>query len=305
MSSAKKAKKEAYAERLNKLFDEYKSVLVIGIDNVGSRQMQKVRIALRGKAVMLMGKNTMIRSIIRRRKDEKLMNILPAVVNNVGFVFTNDSLNDMKKIIEETTVPAAAKAGTIAPTDVFVPAGPTGMDPGQTGFFQSLSIATKIERGNIAIINEVHFLHPGDKVTSSHVVLLQKLNIMPFTYGILVKAVYENGCLFDAAVLALSPADLLSKFMLGVSKVAALSFETGYPTVASVPFQMRYAFKKLVAISLESGYEFKGATDFISGAAAAAASAPAAGGAAAAKEPEKEEESEEESDANVGFGGMF
>jgi len=305
MSSAKKAKKKAYAERLNKCFDEYKSVLVIGIDNVGSRQMQKVRVALRGKAVMLMGKNTMIRSIIRRRKDEKLMNILPAVVNNVGFVFTNGSLNDMKKIIEETTVPAAAKAGTIAPTDVFVPAGPTGMDPGQTGFFQSLSIATKIERGNIAIINEVHFLHPGDKITSSHVVLLQKLNIMPFTYGILVKAVYENGCLFDAAVLSLSPADLLAKFMVGVAKVAALSFETGYPTVASVPFQMRYAFKKLVAISLESGYKFKEATDFISGAAAAAAAAPAAGGAAAAKEPEKEEESEEESDANVGFGGMF
>ena len=101
---------------------------------------------------------------------------------------------------------------------------------------------------------------------------------MPFTYGILVKAVYENGCLFDAAVLALSPADLLSKFMLGVSKVAALSFETGYPTVASVPFQMRYAFKKLVAISLESGYEFKEATDFISGAAAAAASAASVGG---------------------------
>jgi large subunit ribosomal protein LP0 len=255
--TGKRLKKYNFRQRLNKLFDEYKSILIISIDNVGSRQMQLVRIALRGQAVMLMGKNTMIRSVIRDRKDQALNALLPHVVQNVGFVFTNGNLNKVKTIIEENKVPAAAKAGGFAPADVFVPPGPTGMDPGQTAFFQSLGIATKIERGNIAITSEVHLLKVGDKITASHVMLLQKMNIMPFFYGIGVNKVYENGSVFDAAVLSLSKADLLGKFMSSVAKIAALSFETGYPTIASVPFQMRYAFKKCIALSMESGYSFK------------------------------------------------
>jgi ribosomal protein L12E/L44/L45/RPP1/RPP2 len=68
---------------------------------------------------------------------------------------------------------------------------------------------------------------------------------------------------------------------------------------------MRYAFKRLVALSLESGYEFKEAKDFIEAAASGAAAAAAASGPAteAPKEEKKVEESEEESVG--GLGGMF
>jgi len=300
------AKKVAYKKKLNKLFDEYKSILLIKIDNVGSKQMQKVRIALRGKAVMLMGKNTMIRAILRQRKDEKLMKLLPAVKFNIGFVFTNGSLTEIRDIIQENKVPAAAKVGMVAPSDVMVPPGPTGMDPGQTAFFQALGIATKIERGNISIVSEVHFIKPGDKITQSHTVLLQKMGIMPFFYGIQVHQVYENGSVFDAAVLNISQSDILTKFMGGVAKVAALSMEIGYPNAASVPFQLRHAFRKLLALSFEGGYEFKEAKEFKSGAAAGAAAAAGAGKVEAKKEAKKveEEESEEESSGGAIFGAL-
>lgn len=43
-------------------------------------------------------------------------------------------------------VPAPAKMNAIAPLDVVVSAGPTGMEPSQTGFFQVLNIATKINK---------------------------------------------------------------------------------------------------------------------------------------------------------------
>jgi large subunit ribosomal protein LP0 len=259
----RKRKKYLYRKKLNKLFDTYKSILIIGIDNVGSSQMQKVRIALRGTAVMCMGKNTQIRSIIRSRGDKKLNALLPAIRQNMGLVFTNGSVPDVKKIIEENKVPAAAKAGSISPDNVFVPPGPTGMDPGQTAFFQALGVSTKIERGNISITSEVHLIKPGEKVTASHVVLLGKMNILPFFYGIKSLSVYENGNLFDAAVLAISQSDLKGFFIGSIAKLAALSFECGYPTAVSVPFQMRYAFKKLVALSLETGYKFTEGQEYI------------------------------------------
>jgi len=45
--------------------DEFPKIFIVGVDNVGSKQMQQIRQSLRGKAEILMGKNTMIRKAIR------------------------------------------------------------------------------------------------------------------------------------------------------------------------------------------------------------------------------------------------
>jgi len=317
--SARKIRKEGLKAKLDKYLVEYKNVLICTVDNVGSHQMQKVRISLRGKAVVLMGKNTICRKAIREHMvdNPSLEALLPFVKGNIGFVFTNEDLNVVRKIVLENKVPAAAKQGSIAPIDVVVPPGPTGLDPGQTAFFQALNIATKIARGSIEIINSVTLMKAGEKVSSSHVALLGKLNINPFFYGIKVTHVYEGGSVYEASVLDLTKDDLYAKFFAGVRKIAALSLAIGYPTVASVPHVLGGAFRKLLFIGAASGYEFKEAKAFMeAGAAAPAAAAAAAPAAAGGKkdeaakggkgkkdEPKEEEPAAEEEDA--GFGGMF
>jgi len=314
--SKRQVRKGNLKAKLDKYLSEYKNVLICTVDNVGSHQMQKVRISLRNKAVVLMGKNTIARKAIREHAEENpaLEALLPYVKGNIGFVFTNGDLNAVRKTILENKVPAAAKQGSIAPIDVFVPPGPTGLDPGQTAFFQALNIATKIARGSIEIINQVHLIKPGEKVTASHVALLSKLNINPFFYGIKCTHVYENGSVYGSEVLDLTPEDLLSKFFNGVRKVAALSLAIGYPTAASLPHILGGAFRKLLYISAETGYEFKEAKAFLS--AAAAGPAPSGdsgkeskdagkGGKGKAAEKEPEEEKVEEEDDGGGVGGLF
>jgi len=308
--SKRKIRKAKYVAKLNEAFKEYKNVLIVQVDNVGSSQMQQVRLALRGKAVVLMGKNTIIRKIIREHipSNPNLENLLPYVVGNMGFVFTNSNLNEIRKIVLEKKVPAAAKAGTLAQNQVTIPAGSTGLDPGQTAFFQALNIATKIVKGAIEIISDVEFLKKNDKVTSSHVALLDKLNIRPFSYGFKVTDVYEDGNVYAADVLDMSQDDLLQGFFRGVRTLAAVSAAVSFPTLATVPFCLGSAFRKLVAISLATDYTFEQSKQFKEyladpskfAAAAPAASAPAAGGAAA-KEEEKPKEKSEESEADMGF----
>lgn len=296
--------------------------MVVGVDNVGSFQMQKIRIALRSKAVMIMGKNTLMRMILREQmvKNPKLEGLLPLVKGNIGFVFTNHDLNEVRNTIVENKVPAVAKSGTIAPVDVFVPAGPTGLDPGQTSFFQALNIMTKIARGSIEIINTVHLIKAGDKVTSSAVALLGKLDIKPFFYGIMVQHVYENGAIYPVHILDVSQDDLLAKFFNGVRKIAALGLAIGYPTEASIPHTVANGFKKLLALSLSTSYKFKEADAFLNAASTAPKAEPTAekkgaekgakedkgkGKAAPpvkAKEPEPEPEEEE---LGGGFGDLF
>jgi large subunit ribosomal protein LP0 len=55
-------------------------------------------------------------------------------------IFTNGDLAEVKKILDSQVREAPARIGSIAPADVTVPAGPTGMDPKQTSFFQALNI---------------------------------------------------------------------------------------------------------------------------------------------------------------------
>jgi len=311
--SKRKIRKESLKAKIDKCVNEFKNILICNVDNVGSNQMQKVRIALRGRATLLMGKNTIIRKAVREHaaRNPQLDALIPHLWGNIGLVFTNESnLNALREVVLKNKVPAAAKSGSFAPIDVFVPPGPTGLDPGQTGFFQALNIATKIARGSIEIINQVHLVKKGDKVTSSHVALLTKLDIKPFFYGITVLKVYEAGSVFDSAVLDLTPADLYAKFFNGVRKLAALSLAIGYPTQASLPHILGNGFRRLLAVSMATEYEFKEAKAF-KNAAAAAASAPKEEKKESKAEAKKEEAkaaeetpAEDEGDFGLG-GGLF
>merc|ERR1712187_468132 len=169
---------------------------------------------------------------------------------NVGFVFTNSDLAEVRDVIESNVRPAPARVGAIAPIDVIVPKGPTGCDPGQTNFFQTLQISTKITRGQIEMTNDTHLIRTGDKVTASQAALLQKLGIEPFTYGMELKSVYDDGSLFDAKVLDITDNVLATKFTSAVSALASLSLALGYPTQASVPHSISNAFKSILSVSL-------------------------------------------------------
>jgi len=305
--------KSNYFLKISQLFDDYPKCFLVGVDNVGSKQMQNIRIVLRGKAVLLMGKNTMIRKAIRGHLDSNpaLEKLLPHIRGNVGFVFTKNDLSDIRTEIQTNRVAAPAKAGALAPLNVTVPAQNTGLGPEKTSFFQALAIPTKISRGTIEIMSDVKLIKAGDKVGASEATLLNMLKISPFTYGLAIEQVYDEGTIFDPMILDVTDDDLRTRFMSGVANIAAISLAIGYPTVASAPHSMINGFKNLLALAAATDISFKEAEtmkEFLADpsklAALMAASAAAAptGGATEEKKEEKKEESEESEDDDMGFG---
>jgi large subunit ribosomal protein LP0 len=302
--------KANYFVKLTSLLDEYPKCFIVGADNVGSKQMQEIRIALRGQAIVLMGKNTMMRKAIRGHIETNpdLERLLPHIKQNVGFVFTKLELTMVRDLLLANKVKAPARAGAIAPLDVTVPAQNTGMGPEKTSFFQALSIPTKITKGTIEIVQDVALIKTGDKVGMSESTLLNMLKISPFTYGLIIQKVYDSGSVFDPAILDITDEDLLAKFTAGIANVAALSLAISYPTVASVPHSVVNGMKNLLAIAAATEITFKEAETvkaFLADPSAFAALAPAAEAApAAAAEaaPAAKEESEEEEDDDMGFG---
>ncbi|KAL0281529.1 UNVERIFIED_CONTAM: hypothetical protein PYX00_002487 [Menopon gallinae] len=305
--------KANYFNMLIQLLDEYPKCFIVGADNVGSKQMQQIRISLRGTAVVLMGKNTMMRKAIKGHieRNQSLEKLLPYIKGNVGFVFTKGDLVEVRDKILENKVRAPARNGAIAPCAVIIPAQNTGLGPEKTSFFQALSIPTKISKGTIEIINDVHILKEGDKVGASDATLLNMLNISPFNYGLVIEMVYDSGTIFEPKILDIKPEDLRVKFLEGVSRLAGVCLSIGYPTVASAPHSIVNGFKNVLAIAAVTDIEFKEAervkeylkdpSKFIAAAAPAAPAAAAAAAPAAEKKEEKKEESESEDD-DMGFG---
>jgi len=309
-SVSKKEKKEEYFSKLIGLLQEYRKILIVLCDNIGSSHMQRIRQSLRGQAVLLMGKNTMMRRVIRMHLEENTdwEGLLPFITGNIGLVFTNDAdLQRIRDICLGSKVPAAAKAGIKAPADVVVPKGITQLEPTKTSFLQALNIASKINKGTIEILQDVQLIKKGDKVGSSEATLLQMLDIRPFEYGLQMVAVYDTGSVFEAAVLDMTDRDILSKFAVGIANIASLSLGLNFPTVAAFPHVVLNAYKNVLAVALETSYTFPQADlikQILENPDAFASSTPAqsSGGSAPAEKPvEAEKEEVEDEDEGLGF----
>ena len=224
---------------------------------------------------------------------------------NTGIIFTNGDLSEIKEVIFRHGREAPAKVGAIAPDNVTIKAGPTGLDPKQTQFFQALQIPTKIMKGQIEIVSDEQVITQGEKVSASQAALLEKLKIRPFQYRMEIKNVLDNGQIFSAKVLDISADDVLESFSKCASNVTALSLGSGFVIPSAAPHLILNAFKNLAAASFGSGYSFAQAEALKSAAAAAPAAGSAGPAAAKAEDKPAEKEESEEEEADLDMDDLF
>ena len=213
-------------------------------------------------------------------------------------------MKDVKAKILANRVAAPARAGAIAPDDVWVPGGNTGMEPGKTSFFQALGVPTKIARGTIEITTDLKLVEAGARVGASEATLLNMLDISPFTYGMTISQVYEEGQVFSDSILDVTEEQLLSALSTAINTISTVSLAANYPTLPSVIHSVINSYKKVlgVAVATEYGWpEIEELKDRIANPeayasaapAAATTAAPAAEAAPAAKEASEEESGDE------------
>jgi len=306
-------RKVLYMENMEKLLATYTKVFVVNATHVGSKQFQDIRLALRGEAVVLMGKNTVMRKVILKQpEDSPYRTLLPLIKGNIGLVFVRESMPKARDIIKEFVVPAPARSGVVANCNVIVPAGPTGCDPSQTNYFQTMDIPTKISRGQIEIQSNVHLVTKGDRVTAGQADLLQKLGIKPFTYGLAITQVYDNGSLFDVDVLDITDDTIYGSFSFHSRDIAAVGHALNRPNQASITHSVKYAFKTILAVVANEGFthKFDEAADVLGYLADPSSFVVASGGgddaggdAPAAAEPEPVEEEANADDVVMNLGG--
>jgi large subunit ribosomal protein LP0 len=308
--------KEKYHTKVCEYLTKYDKAFLFGADNVASKQFMDIRKALRPASTILMGKNTMMKRSIRiwceETGSDKWACLLDHLVGNVGILFIDGEFTEIREEVLKFKIGAPARFNTVAMNDVFIRAGPTPLDPSQTSFFQALNIGTKINKGSIEIVSDIHLIKVNERVSASAATLLSKLGIKPFKYGLNMMMVCESGSMYDIAILDITDDLIVEKVMAGIQTIASVCLAIGYPTLISIPHSVINGYKNVLAIALATDYSFPLADkvkDILSDptklaalqASASASAAPAAGAAAAPAAPQKAAVIEESEEEDMGF----
>lgn len=130
------------------------------------------------------------------------------------------------------------------------------MEPGKTSFFQALGVPTKIARGTIEITSDLKLVETGSKVGASEATLLNMLNISPFTYGMSVAQVYNEGQTFHPNVLDIEESQLFAALNSAIKTIATISLAANYPTLPSVAHSLVNGYKKVLAVAIGTEYSW-------------------------------------------------
>ena len=178
------------------------------------------------------------------------------------------------------------------------------MEPGKTSFFQALGVPTKIARGTIEITTDLKLVEAGSKVGASEATLLNMLNISPFTYGMSIAQIYDDGQTFAPSVLDIKEEQLFKALNSAIQTITTISLAVNYPTLPSIMHSFINGYKHVLAVAIETDYSWDGIEelkDRIANPDAYASAAPEANASAEedkpaeASKPDEEEKEEEES----------
>ncbi|MDY6818279.1 MAG: 50S ribosomal protein L10 [Halobacteriales archaeon] len=237
------------------LIREHESVGVVDITGIPSRQLQEMRRDLHGTAAIRMGRNTLIQLALEE-VDEGVESLAEYVDGHVGLIGTDDNPFALFRELEASKTPAPIGAGEVAPNDIVIPEGDTGMDPGPfVGELQNVGAQAQIMEGSIKVTADSTVAEAGDVVSDDLANVLSELGIEPKEVGLDLRAVYSEGVLFEADELELDIDEFRADFEAASSAGRNLSINAGYPTAGTIGGMLAKASGEAKAVGLQAEIE--------------------------------------------------
>ena len=195
--------KREEVDELVAFLERYGSVGIVDVAGIPSRQLQSMRRDLHGQAELRMSRNTLMRRAVEA-VDEGLESLVDYVSGQVAFIGTNDNPFGLYRQLEASKTPAPINAGEVAPNDIVIPEGDTGVDPGPfVGELQTVGAEARIMEGSIQVTADSLVCEAGETVSQDLADVLSELGIEPKEVGLDLRAVYSEGVLFEPDELEL------------------------------------------------------------------------------------------------------
>jgi len=257
-------KKDEVAE-IKKNAKEYKLIGLVDIYGIPAQQVQQIRRNLRGKAVIKVTRNTLIRHAFEEIGGD-VKNLAKYISGHSAIIFTNDNPFKLFKQLEKTKTKMAAKAGEKAPEDIVIPGGPTSFKPGPiVGELQQAGIPAAIEGGKVKIRETKTVVKKGGVINAKLAAILVKLDVKPMDVGVILQAAFHDGNIYEPSVLAVDETVILGQIALAARQATALSVEAAYPTKDTAAAVITKAVRDARAVAIDAAVYEKDVVDAIIG----------------------------------------
>ncbi|MBW9221003.1 50S ribosomal protein L10 [Methanothermococcus sp. SCGC AD-155-M21] len=246
-------------DRLKKLLKEGKIIALADLMDVPARQLQEIRDKIRDKMILRMSRNTLIERAIKEVAKEtgnpEFAKLADYIAKGAAIIVTDMNPFKLYKTLEESKTPAPIRGGAIAPCDILVEKGSTGMPPGPfLGELKSAGLPAVIEKGKIAIREDTVIVKEGEVVSNKVAVVLSALGIKPTKVGIDLLAAYEDGIVYAPNVLKIDEEEFLQDIQKAYSGAFNLSVNAAIPTTETIGAILQKAFSEARALSIESAF---------------------------------------------------
>ncbi|QCJ46535.1 50S ribosomal protein L10 [Haloprofundus sp. MHR1] len=244
--------KQDEVDELVDFVENYASVGVVGVTGIPSRQLQNMRRELHGSAAVRMSRNTLLVRALEQ-VDSGYEDLVEHIDGQVALVGTNDNPFGLYKQLEASKTPAPINAGEIAPNDIVIPEGDTGVDPGPfVGELQQVGAQARIMDGSIKVTEDSTVLETGEEVSAELANVLNELGIEPKEVGLDLRAVYSEGTLFDPEDLDIDVDEYRADIQSAVSAATNLSVNAVYPTTQTAPTLIAKATSEAKAVGISA-----------------------------------------------------
>ncbi|MEF8781077.1 MAG: 50S ribosomal protein L10 [Haloferacaceae archaeon] len=242
--------KREEVDELVDYLETYESVGVVRVTGIPSRQLQAMRRELHGSAELRMSRNTLVVRALEQ-VDEGLERLTEYVDGEVALVGTNDNPFGLYRQLEESKTPAPINAGEVAPNDILIPEGDTGVDPGPfVGELQQVGASARIMDGSIKVTEDSTVLEAGEVVDEQLAGVLSELGIEPKEVGLDLEAVYSEGVLFESEELEIDVDEYRADVESAAAGARNLSVNAAYPTARTVATIIATATGEAKAVGL-------------------------------------------------------
>ncbi len=245
--------KREEVDALADLLGEYESIGIVGLTGIPSKQLQDMRRDLHGTAAIRVSRNTLQ---VRALEDVGLDQLVDHVEGHVGLVATNDNPFKLYKELEASKTPAPINEGEVAPNDIVIPEGDTGIDPGPfVGELQQVGANARIEDGSIQVLEDSTVLEAGGEVSAELANVLNELEIEPKEVGLDLRAVVADGVVFDPEDLDIDVEAYESDVQTAAGRARNLAVNAAVATDATVPALVAKATGEAKSLGLQAAIE--------------------------------------------------
>ncbi|MEN6442569.1 MAG: 50S ribosomal protein L10 [Methanoregula sp.] len=257
--------KKDEVEDIKKHAKEYTLIGLVDMYGIPAQQVQQIRRNLRGKAVIKVVRNTLIKHALDDMGGD-MKDLTKYISGHSAVIFTNDNPFKLFKQLEKTKTKMAAKSGEKAPEDIVIQKGPTNFKPGPiVGELQQAGIPAAIEGGKVKIRETKTVVKKGGIISAKLATVLVKLDIKPMDVGLALQVAFHDGNMYEPSVLSVDETALLAQIQLAGQQAFNLSVNAGIPTKETMAPILTKAVREARNLAVEAAIYEKDVVDAIIG----------------------------------------